>query len=164
MKSLARASLIGLSVILPIVLSIQLVIWLVRKVAAWLRPMGLLIVPDQYYVPGMALVSLGMIAAFIGFSVLQRFTRMLVQRPGKLMERIPVVNYVYSTIKDFLDLVAGDTIAGQAVVWVRSTRWWKTPVSRSAFVITILTTILRRWGFRFTSPTPSPTTALMAFD
>ena len=119
MKSLARALLIGLSIILPIVLSIQFVIWLVRTIEAWLRPIWLLLVPEQYYIPGMALIGLAVVAAVIGFSVRQRFTRMLVQLPGKIMERIPVVNYVYSTIKDFLDLMAGDTFADQAVVWVK---------------------------------------------
>ncbi len=118
MKSFTRALLIGLSILLPVVLSIQLVLWLARSIEGWLRPVWLLLMPEQYYFPGMALIGFVIIAALIGYSIRQRFIRMLVQLPGKLMEKIPVVNYVYSTIKDFLDLVAGKTFSDQSVVWV----------------------------------------------
>jgi uncharacterized membrane protein len=119
MKSFTRALLIGLSILLPVVLSIQLVIWLARSIEGWLRPVWLLLVPEQYYFPGMALIGFVIVAALIGYSIRQRFIRMLVQLPGKLMEKIPVVNYVYSTIKDFLDLMAGKSFSDQAVVWVK---------------------------------------------
>lgn len=119
MKQLSKALLVGLSILLPVVLSIQLVIWLARSIESWLRPLWLLLVSDEFYFPGMALLGFVCIATLVGFSVRQRFIRFVIQLPGKLMERIPVVNYIYSTIKDFLDLMAGKTFSDQAVVWVK---------------------------------------------
>ena len=118
MKQLSKALLVGLSILLPVVLSIQLVIWLARSIESWLRPLWLLLVSDEFYFPGMALLGFVCIATLVGFSVRQRFIRFVLQLPGKLMERIPVVNYIYNTIKDFLDLMAGKTFSDQAVVWV----------------------------------------------
>lgn len=119
MKSFSKALLIGSSILLPVLLSIQLVIWLVVSVESWLRPVWMIVIPDSFYFPGMAILGFLLVAVLLGLSARQRFTSALVKIPGKVMEKIPVVNFVYSTIKDFLDLVAGKTFSDQAVVWVK---------------------------------------------
>lgn len=118
MKSITKALLIGISILLPLLLSIQLVIWLAVFIESWLKPVGLLLIPESLYFPGMAVMAFALVSIVLGFSVRQRFISSLVQLPGRMMERIPVMNYVYSTIKDFLDLMAGKTFSDQSVVWV----------------------------------------------
>ncbi len=119
MKSLSKALLIGISILLPILLSIQLVIWLLRSIESWLKPVWMLLLAESFYFPGAALIGFAALAALLGYSIRQRFIRTLVQLPGKLMERIPVVSYVYSTIRDFMELMAGKSFSDQSVVWVK---------------------------------------------
>lgn len=119
MKRLTRDLLTGLSLLLPVVLSIQLLIWLVRTVEEWLKPLWQLVLPQAWYVPGMAIASFLLLALVVGISFRVRVIGALWQYSHDLLDRIPVLNYVYNTIKDFFDLLGGQDFAQQAVVWVR---------------------------------------------
>ena len=119
MKRLTRDLLTGLSLLLPIVLSIQLLIWLLRTVEGWLKPLWELVLPQAWYLPGMAIVSFLLLALIVGISFRVRVIGSLWQYSHDLLDRIPVLNYVYNTIKDFFDLIGGQDFSDQSVVWVR---------------------------------------------
>jgi len=118
MNSLTRSFLVGLSILLPVVLSIQLIIWLVSTMESWLKSLWLLLLSESLYFPGLALLSFLAITTAIGILSRQSALRSILKLPGLTLERIPVVKYVYSTIKDFLDLMGGKTFSDQSVVWV----------------------------------------------
>lgn len=118
MKTLAGSFLIGLSILLPVILSIQLVIWLILKVESWLMQVWLLVLPEAWYIPGFAVASFLLLALAIGISSRLTLARRFWRLPGELLERTPLVNYIYSTIKDFFDLLGGKGFTDQSVVWV----------------------------------------------
>ena len=118
MNSLTRGFLVGLSILLPVVLSIQLIIWLVTTMESWLKSLWLMVLSETLYFPGLALISFIVITTTVGILSRQSLLRYILKLPGLTLERIPVVRYIYSTIKDFLDLMGGKTFSDQSVVWV----------------------------------------------
>lgn len=118
MNSLTRMFLLGLSILLPVVLSIQLIIWLVSTVESWLKSLWLLVLSESMYFPGLALISFIALSTVLGFLSRLSVIRGLIRLPGRTLERIPLVRYIYGTIKDFLDLIGGKTFSDQSVVWV----------------------------------------------
>jgi len=119
MKSITRALLTGLSILLPVLISVQIVVWLLVKIEQSLRPLLLFIIPDSWYLPGLAIVSFLAICVVVGTSIKMELLGFVWKLPGKILERIPVAKYVYSTLKDFFDLVGGKTFSDQSVVWVK---------------------------------------------
>lgn len=118
MKKLTKSLLVGLSILLPVVISVQLIIWTFSTVENWLKSAWLLFLPEDFYFPGIAFVSFILLALAIGLSSRHTLVRHIWKAPGLLLEKTPVVNYIYSTIKDFLDLMGGKTFSDQSVVWV----------------------------------------------
>ncbi len=119
MNKLTRSFLVGLSILLPVVLSVQLVIWTFSTIERWLKSVWILVIPEDLYFPGIAFASFILLALAIGYSSRHSFLRQIWKAPGLLIERTPVINFIYSTIKDFLDLMGGKTFSDQSVVWVR---------------------------------------------
>lgn len=118
MNSLTRMFLLGLSILLPVVLSIQLIIWFVSTLETWLKSLWVLLFSESSYFPGLALIVFVLISTAIGALSRQSISRQILRMPGIALERTPVVRYIYSTIKDFLDLMGGKTFSTQSVVWV----------------------------------------------
>lgn len=118
MPALIRSFLVGLSILLPVILSFQLVVWLTVKVEKWSMSVWAWFIPEPLYFPGLALFGFLLFTTLIGFSVRLNLLRSVIKIPGRLFERIPLVSYVYSTIKDLLELMAGKTFTDQSVVWV----------------------------------------------
>ena len=119
MKKLTRDLLTGLSLLLPVVLSIQLIIWLLTTIEAWLKPLWELVLPQSWYLPGMAIASFLLLALITGVSFRVRVIGAIWQFSHNLLDRIPVLNYIFNTIKDFFDLLGGQDFSQQSVVWVR---------------------------------------------
>lgn len=118
MNKLTRSFLVGLSILLPVVLSVQLVIWTFTTIESWLKSVWILVLSEDLYFPGIAFVSFILLATAIGYSSRHAFARQIWRAPGLLIERTPLINFIYSTIKDFLDLMGGKTFSDQSVVWV----------------------------------------------
>jgi uncharacterized membrane protein len=118
LKKLSKDLLTGLSLLLPVVLSIQLLIWLLTTVEVWLKQVWDLMLPSEWYVPGLAIVSFMVLAVITGMSFRVRIIKPLWLWSHRLLDRIPVLNYLYNTIKDFFDLIGGQNFSEQKVVWV----------------------------------------------
>jgi len=118
-KKLTRDLLTGLSLLLPVVLSIQLIVWLLTTVESWLKPLWELVLPQSWYLPGMAIASFLLLALITGISFRVRVIGALWQYSHDVLDRIPVLNYIFNTIKDFFDLLGGQDFSQQSVVWVR---------------------------------------------
>jgi uncharacterized membrane protein len=118
MKSLTQSFLLGLTILLPVMLSIQLIIWFFGTAEGWLKPLWVAVLSEEYYFPGLAIISFVVLVTAIGISARMHVVSQLWGLPGKLLQRIPLVHYVYNLINDFLDLMAGKNFSDQSVVWV----------------------------------------------
>ncbi len=118
MKAITKHVLIGLSILLPVLISVQLVVWVVRTLESWLRSLFLMLLPESLYFPGAGILTFILIALVIGVTSHNTITKRIWKLPGRLMERIPLVANIYGTIKDFLDLMSGSPFDDSAVVWV----------------------------------------------
>ena len=118
MKTITKQMLIGLSILLPVLISVQLIVWIIRTLESWLRTVWMMVLPESLYFPGVAIISFLLIALVVGVTSHNAITKRVWKLPGKLMERIPLVANIYGTIKDFLDLMGGSLFDDSAVVWV----------------------------------------------
>jgi uncharacterized membrane protein len=107
MKSLGKIFLTGLLTVLPVLATIYLLIWLFSTVESFLGKPLLWLIPDDYYRAGMGLVMA--VAAIFAVGVLMRayiVQRMFGWAEGLLLE-VPVVKSIYSALRDFFGLFAG---------------------------------------------------------
>ncbi len=118
MKKLTRALLTGLTLLLPVVLSLQVALWLITTLEGWLKSLWEIALPEQWYIPGLGALALVLLATGIGLSTRMWLLGRLWKMPGKLLERVPVISYIYNTIKDFVDMMGGKNFSEQSVVWV----------------------------------------------
>lgn len=118
MKNIGRTFLIGFSILLPVIISIQLVVWLISTLESWLRPLWLLLLPEAWYLPGFAIVSFFLVATLIGMSAHLPGISHVWKMPGRLLEKMPLVSTIYGIINDLLELLSGKSFTDQAVVWV----------------------------------------------
>lgn len=118
MKRLTRALLTGLSLLLPVVLSLQLALWLVTILEQWLKSLWEVALPMQWYMPGLGAISFLLLATMIGLSARVWLLGWMWKMPGRLLDKVPVISYIYNTIKDFVDMMGGKNFSEQSVVWV----------------------------------------------
>lgn len=114
MKSLVTTFLRGLSVVLPIALTIWFVVWLATGTEDLLRSVFLWFLPPELYLPGLG-VALGIAVIFAAGLLAQIFfLRQFWNWMESLLERIPLVKTVYNAIRDFLDFFSSTGIEKQA--------------------------------------------------
>src|SRR5690606_11280446 len=118
MKRVIQYLLKGLTILLPVIVTLALVHWLLVTIETWLRPFWEAILGNRYYLPGLAIVSFMGIAMQIGFSVRWRFVPWLWALPGRVMERMPVLRSLYGSISDACDLMSGTSLADESGVIV----------------------------------------------
>lgn len=118
MKRVIQYLLKGLTILLPLIVTLALVHWFLVTIETWLRPFWEAILGNRYYLPGLAIVSFMGIAMLIGFSTRWRFVNYLWALPGRIMERMPVLRSLYGTINDVFDLMSGKSFADESVVMV----------------------------------------------
>ncbi|HUR39938.1 MAG TPA: DUF502 domain-containing protein [Verrucomicrobiae bacterium] len=104
MRRLARTFLSGLAVVLPIVVTIAVLAWLVRMTETALGAFVRVLLPDEFYAPGLGLlVALGLVFA-VGVLMEAVYFRRLMRWFEALLERIPLVKTVYSAVRDLMSL------------------------------------------------------------
>ena len=94
MKRLTRALLTGLSLLLPVVLSLQLALWMVTTLESWLKSLWEFALPEQWYLPRLGALSFLLLAAGIGLSARLWLLGRLWKMPGRLLEKVPVISYI----------------------------------------------------------------------
>lgn len=117
MRSFSAAFLRGLFVLLPVVVSIQIALWMVTTVESWLAP-PLKEVLGPGYIPGMALGVMVALTVVIGLSSRWPMADFIWGIPGRVLERLPVLKQLYGTLKDVMEIMGGDKFADEAVVMV----------------------------------------------
>lgn len=107
MRTLTQIFLRGLAALLPVTLTIYLVYWLAVSSERFLGGLIKLVLPVDYYWPGMGLlVGIGLTFA-VGLLVHAWLIRRLWAWGEKLLESIPLVKTVYTGLRDIFSFASG---------------------------------------------------------
>lgn len=114
MKALVTTFFRGLSVVLPVVLTVWFVVWLATSAEALLRHVFLWFLPEDLYLPGLGM-ALGIAIIFAAGLLARVFLlRQVWGLLEALFERIPVIKTVYNAISDFVDFFSTSDIDEEA--------------------------------------------------
>lgn len=103
MKFISRNMLTGLLAILPVVLTIYLLYWLAVTAESALGKLIRLVLPDNWYWPGMGLIVALLFVFLLGLLMHAYVFRSLFSRVEQLLYHMPLIKTVYSAIRDFFD-------------------------------------------------------------
>ncbi|MFT5576509.1 MAG: putative membrane protein [Bermanella sp.] len=117
MRAISAAFLRGLFVLLPVVVSLQIAVWMTTTVESWLAP-PLKELLGSSYIPGMALALIVVLTALVGLSSRWSVAGFIWGIPGRVLERLPVLKQLYGTLKDVMEIMGGKKFADEAVVMV----------------------------------------------
>jgi uncharacterized membrane protein len=102
----------GLLIVLPIALSIYIVIWAVTTVDSWLNVNNILGVDPALgtskNIPGLGLALVVAIILIAGIFVTNFVTEPMYNWFQRVMDKLPIVKFIYSSIKDLTEAFVGD--------------------------------------------------------
>ena len=102
----------GLLIVLPIALSVVIVVWGVTTVDSWLNVNNILGVDPRTgasrNIPGLGLVLVIAIILSAGIFVTYFVTEPMYNWFQRIMNRLPIVKFIYSSIKDLTEAFVGD--------------------------------------------------------
>ncbi|RZL39311.1 MAG: DUF502 domain-containing protein [Pedobacter sp.] len=111
-KILVNYLIKGLLVVVPIALSIFIVIWAVTTVDSWLNVSNILgvnpITGTNRNIPGLGLVLVVSIILLAGFVVTNFVTEPMYNWFYRTMNKLPLLNFIFSSIKDLTEAFVGD--------------------------------------------------------
>lgn len=117
-RHLTATFLRGLGVVLPVALTAWIIVWLATATESLLKPFFEFLLPPQYYLPGLGLLSGVLLVLAVGVLVQLFVVRRLWEAMERLLERIPLVKTLYAAISDFLDFFSRPPSEGSTVVSV----------------------------------------------
>jgi len=102
----------GLLIVVPIALSIFIVVWAVTTVDSWLNINNFLgvnpITGSNRNIPGLGLVLVIALILIAGFIVTNFVTEPMYNWFQRTMNRLPLLNFIFSSIKDLTEAFVGD--------------------------------------------------------
>ncbi len=111
-KALLNYLIKGLLIVLPIALSIYIVVWAVTTVDSWLNVNNILGVDprtgDSRNIPGLGLALVIALILTAGIFVTNFVTEPMYNWFNRWMNRLPGLNFIYSSIKDLTEAFVGD--------------------------------------------------------
>ena len=111
-SALLRYMIKGLLIVLPIALSIFIVIWSVTTVDSWLNVNNILGVDPKTgasrNIPGLGLVLVISIILTAGIFVTNFVTEPMYNWFQRTLDRLPILKFIYSSIKDLTEAFVGD--------------------------------------------------------
>lgn len=100
-----RTFLSGLVAVLPLGITLYLVYWLGRAAEYAFGGFARLLLPDDWYVPGVGIVLAATAVFAAGVFVQQVVFSRVVEFGEDLLSRIPIVKSVYTAVRDTLDFI-----------------------------------------------------------
>lgn len=119
MNILVKSLLKGLAIVLPLIITIELLRWLLTTIESVLAPVVQLLLPAAWYLPGMAILGFMIACAVIGFSSRWAGVNWLWQLPGKVLMKLPASKQIYGMLQDLIDVMAGKNFSDGSVVMVK---------------------------------------------
>jgi len=107
-RKIRSALVSGLVVVMPIGLTLWLLWWFGSSTESLLRQIITLVIPIEYYRPGMGIVTAVVLLLVAGTLVNALIVRRLLAAWEAFLDRIPVVKTIYGAIRDFAKLLPAD--------------------------------------------------------
>lgn len=111
-RALLRYLIKGLLIVLPIAISIFIVIWAVTTVDSWLNVNNILGVDPKTgasrNIPGLGLALVTGITLIAGIFVTNFVTEPMYNWFTRILDRLPILKFIYSSIKDLTEAFVGD--------------------------------------------------------
>lgn len=111
-KALLNYLIKGLLIVVPIALSIIIVVWAVTTVDSWLNVNNILgvnpITGESKNIPGLGLLLVLSIILIAGIFVTNFVTEPMYNWFHRMLNRLPLINFIYSSIKDLTEAFVGD--------------------------------------------------------
>lgn len=104
---------------LPLVITIELIRWLLLTVETQLNPVLQMVLPGEWYLPGMAILGFLLVCIAIGYTSRWRAFNWLWQLPGNILMKLPGTKQVYGMLQDIIDVMAGKNFTDGSVVLVK---------------------------------------------
>ncbi|MBC7416680.1 MAG: DUF502 domain-containing protein [Pedobacter sp.] len=102
----------GLLVVLPIAVSVILLVWAVSTVDSWINLNNILGVNPatgaSRNIPGLGLLSVIAVVLVTGFFVTNLVTEPMYKFFRRLTHRLPLFNFIYTSIKDLTEAFVGE--------------------------------------------------------
>lgn len=119
MNIVVRSLLKGLAIVLPLIITIELLRWLLTTIESALAPVVQLLIPATWYLPGTAILCFVIACTVIGFSSRWAGVNWLWQLPGKVLMKLPGSKQIYGMLQDLIDVMAGKNFSDGSVVMVK---------------------------------------------
>ncbi|RYF87892.1 MAG: DUF502 domain-containing protein [Chitinophagaceae bacterium] len=111
-KALLNYLIKGLLLVVPIALSVFIIIWAVTTVDSWINVNNILGVDPQTgasrNIPGMGLIAVVGIILLAGVIVTNLVTEPVYNWFQRMLKKLPLINFIYSSIKDLTEAFVGD--------------------------------------------------------
>ncbi|AZI26258.1 MAG: DUF502 domain-containing protein [Pedobacter agri] len=111
-KAILNYLIKGLLIVVPIAVSIFIVVWAVTTVDSWLNINNILGVNpktgESRNIPGLGLLTVLTIILAAGIFVTNLVTEPMYNWFQRIMHRLPLLNFIYSSIKDLTEAFVGD--------------------------------------------------------
>ncbi|MCJ0742722.1 DUF502 domain-containing protein [Pedobacter montanisoli] len=111
-KAILNYLIRGLLVVVPIALSIFIVVWAVTTVDSWLNINNILGVDPKTgmsrNIPGLGLALVIALILVAGVFVTNFVTAPMYNWFQRMLNRLPLINFIYSSIKDLTEAFVGD--------------------------------------------------------
>ncbi|PST82613.1 hypothetical protein C7T94_08075 [Pedobacter yulinensis] len=102
----------GLLIVVPIALSIFIVVWAVTTVDSWVNVNSVLGVDprtgESRNIPGLGLLTVLLIILIAGIFVTNFVTEPMYSWFHRILNRLPLINFIYGSIKDLTEAFVGD--------------------------------------------------------
>ncbi|WP_293741368.1 DUF502 domain-containing protein [uncultured Pedobacter sp.] len=111
-KAILNYLIKGLLIVVPIAVSIFIVVWAVTTVDSWLNVKNVLgvnpLTGESRNIPGLGLLTVLTIILLAGIFVTNLVTEPMYNWFQRMMQRLPLFNFIYSSIKDLTEAFVGD--------------------------------------------------------
>ncbi|MDX5347194.1 MAG: DUF502 domain-containing protein [Hymenobacteraceae bacterium] len=104
MKRLFRYFINGFLIIAPITITVYIVVAIID----WLNDMFDLEIPGVGRIPGLGILLMIVLLTIIGYIGSSFFVRPLFLLAERLLVRVPLINIIYTSLKDLFDAFVGD--------------------------------------------------------
>src|SRR5262245_1300047 len=104
---LSAQTLRGLLLLVPIVVSVQFLVWLARTLEAQLQPVVTLLLPAHYYFPGLAVLLFLLTALVVGVTTRHVLMRKVVTLLETWLEKKRLIGGIYPVMGDLTVLFRG---------------------------------------------------------
>lgn len=106
MKWVSKVFVSGLLALIPIVATVYLVVWILVTAEGFFTTLLAWLLPPSMHMPGMGILLALLIIFGFGLLLHTRHTRRLILRAERAVLAVPLVNALYSAIRDFMRLFA----------------------------------------------------------